>query len=132
MYTLVSTRFECLGRIANIQLFVTVDGLFCYVVMPYSQRNALPTFVRAMNKTFGDLVRNIVEVYVDDIIVKTKEGSTLSNDLTLVFDRLRTTRTKMNPEKCVFGVSTRNLLSGSWSLNGPSKPTQPRSKQSRQ
>jgi len=28
--------------------FVTVDGLFCYVVMPYSQRNALPTFVRAM------------------------------------------------------------------------------------
>ena len=90
--------------------FVTVDGLFCYVVMPYSQRNALPTFVRAMNKTFGDLVRNIVEVYVDDIVVKTKEGSTLSDDLTLVFDRLRTTRTKLNPEKCVFGVSTRNLL----------------------
>ena len=35
--------------------FVTVDGLYCYVVMPYGLRNALPTFVRAMSKTFGDL-----------------------------------------------------------------------------
>ena len=70
----------------------------------------LRSCVGAMNKTFGDLVRNIVEVYVDDIVVKTKEGSTLSDDLTLVFDRLRTTRTKLNPEKCVFGVSARNLL----------------------
>jgi hypothetical protein len=66
--------------------FVTVDGLYCYVVMPYGLRNALPTSVRAMNKTFGDLIRNIVEVYVDDIVVKTKEGSTLVEDLTLVFD----------------------------------------------
>jgi hypothetical protein len=32
--------------------FVTVDGLYCYVVMPYGLRNALPTFVRAMSKTF--------------------------------------------------------------------------------
>ena len=32
--------------------FVTVDGLYCYVVMPYSLKNALPTFVRAMSKTF--------------------------------------------------------------------------------
>jgi hypothetical protein len=65
-----------------------------------------------MNKTFGDLVRGIVEVYVDDIVVKTKEGSTLLEDLTLVFDRLRTTRTKLNPEKCVFGVSATVIRTG--------------------
>jgi hypothetical protein len=35
--------------------FVTVDELYCYVVMPYGLKNALPTFVRAMSKTFGDL-----------------------------------------------------------------------------
>jgi hypothetical protein len=57
--------------------FVTVDGLYCYVVMPYGLKNALPTFVRAMSKTFGDLIRDMVEVYVDDIIFKTKRGSTL-------------------------------------------------------
>ena len=49
-------------------------------------------------------------LYVDDIVVKTKIGSTLIEDLTLVFDRLRTTRTKLNSEKCVFGVSAGKLL----------------------
>jgi hypothetical protein len=89
--------------------FVTVDGLYCYVMMPYGLKNALPTFVRAMSKTFGDLIRDKVEVYVDDIVVKTKRGSTLVEDLTLVFDRLRATRTKLNPNKCVFGVSAGKL-----------------------
>jgi hypothetical protein len=90
--------------------FVTVDGLYCYVVMPYGLKNALPTFVRAMTKTFGELIRDKVEVYVDDIVVKTKRGSTLVEDLTLVFDKLRATRTKLNPDKCVFGVSAGKLL----------------------
>jgi hypothetical protein len=90
--------------------FVTVDGLYCYVVMPYCLKNALPTFVRAMSKTFGDLIRDKVEVYVDDIVVKTRRGSTVVEDLTLVFDKLRATRTKLNPEKCIFGVSAGKLL----------------------
>jgi hypothetical protein len=42
--------------------------------MPYSLKNALPTFVRAMRKTFGDLIRDKVEIYVDDIMVKTRRG----------------------------------------------------------
>jgi hypothetical protein len=90
--------------------FVTVDGLYCYVVMPYDLKNALSTFVWAMNKTFGDLIRDRIEIYVDDIMVKTKRGSTLVEDLTLVFDKLRATRTKLNLEKCVFGVSAGKLL----------------------
>jgi hypothetical protein len=94
----------------NHTTFVTVDGLYCYVVMPYGLKNALPTFVRAMSKTFGDLIRDKVEVYVDDNVVKTKRGSTLVEDLILVFDRLRATRTKLNPDKCVFGVSAGKLL----------------------
>ena len=90
--------------------FVTVDELCCYVVMPYGRRNALPMFLRVMNKTFGDQIRNIVEVYVDDIMVKTKDLSTLVEDLALVFDRLYSTCMKLNPEKCVFGISSRKLL----------------------
>jgi hypothetical protein len=90
--------------------FVTVDGLYCYVVMPYGLKNDLPTFVWTMSKTFGDLIRDIVEVYVDDIMVKTKKGSTLVEDLTLVFDKLRATRMKQNLEKCVIGVSAGKLL----------------------
>jgi hypothetical protein len=90
--------------------FVTVDGLYCYVVMLYGLRNALSTFVRAMSKTFGDLNRDMIEIYVDDIVVKTKRGSTLVEDLTLVFDKLRATCTKLNPDKCVFGVSAGKML----------------------
>jgi hypothetical protein len=90
--------------------FVIVDGLYCYVVMPYGLKNALPTFVRAMSKTFEDLIRDKVEIYVDDIVVKTRRGSTLMEDLTLVFDKLWATRTKLNPDKCVFGVSAGKLL----------------------
>jgi hypothetical protein len=90
--------------------FVTVDGLYCYVVMPYGLKNALPTFVRAMSKTFGDLIWDKVEVYVDDIVVKTRRGSTVVEDLTLVFDKLRATRTKLNPKKCIFGGSVGKLV----------------------
>jgi hypothetical protein len=90
--------------------FVTMDGLYCYVVMSYGLLNALPTFPRAMNITLGDLVRDIVEVYVDDIVVKTRESNSLLENLAQVFDKLRANCTKLNPEKCVFGVSTGKLL----------------------
>jgi hypothetical protein len=57
--------------------FIIVDGLFCYVSMPYGLKNALPTFVRAMHKTFSDLIRDLIEVYVDDIVVKIKSHASL-------------------------------------------------------
>jgi hypothetical protein len=61
--------------------FITVDDLFCYVSMPYDLKNALPTFACAMHKTFGGLIRDLVEVYVDDIIVKIKSHSSLLDNL---------------------------------------------------
>jgi hypothetical protein len=68
--------------------FITVDGIYCYTSMPYGLKNVFSTFVRAMHNTFGDLIRDIVEVYVDDIVVKIKSHTPLFNNLTLVFDRL--------------------------------------------
>jgi hypothetical protein len=111
--------------------FVTVDGLYCYIVMPYGLLNALPTFARAMNITLGDLVRDIVEVYVDDIVVKTRESDSLLENLAQVFDKLRVTSTKLNLEKCVFGVSAGKLL-GFLVSTGGSRQTRTRSGQSRQ
>jgi hypothetical protein len=90
--------------------FITVDGLFCYVSMPYGLKNALPTCVRVMHKTFGDLIRDLVEVYIDDIVVKVKSSASLLDNLALVFDRLCLTRTKLNPDKCVFEVTAGKLL----------------------
>jgi hypothetical protein len=90
--------------------FITVDDLFCYVSMPYGLKNDLPTFVRAMHKAFGELIRDLIEVYTDDIVVKIKSHASLLDNLTQVFDRLRTTRIKLNPDKCVFGVTAGKLL----------------------
>jgi hypothetical protein len=61
--------------------FITADVLFCYVSMPYGLKNALPAFVRAMHKTFEDLIRDLIEVYVDDIVVKIKSHSSLLDKL---------------------------------------------------
>jgi hypothetical protein len=90
--------------------FITVDVLFCYVSMHYGLKNALPTFVHAMNKAFGDLIRDLVEVYVDDIVVKIKSHTSQLDNLALVFDSLRSMSTKLNPDKCVFGVTAGKLL----------------------
>jgi hypothetical protein len=90
--------------------FITVDGLFCYVSMPYGLKNALPSFVRDMHKIFGELSRDLVEVYVDDIIVKVKSRASLLNNLALVFGWLRLIHTKLNPNKCMFGDTTVKLF----------------------
>jgi hypothetical protein len=90
--------------------FIIVDDLFCYVSMPYGLKSALPTFVRAMHKIFNDLIRDLVEVYVGDIVVKVKSSASLLVNFALVFDRLCLTRTKLNSDKCVFGVTTGKLL----------------------
>jgi hypothetical protein len=78
--------------------------------MAYDLKNVLPTFMRAMHKTFRDLIRDLIEVYVDDIVVKIKSRASLLDNLVQVFDRLRSTRTKLNPDKYVFGVTTGKLL----------------------
>jgi hypothetical protein len=90
--------------------FITIDGLFYYVSMPYDLKNAIPTFVCDMHKTFGDLIRDLVEVYADGIVVKIKSHAFLLDNLALVFDRLRATCTKLNPDKCVFELTVGKLL----------------------
>jgi hypothetical protein len=90
--------------------FITVDGLFYYVSVPYGLKNALLTFVCALHKIFRDLIRDLIEVYIDDIIIKIKSRSSMLDNITIVFDKLRSTRTKLNPDKCVFRVSVGKLL----------------------
>jgi hypothetical protein len=90
--------------------FITRDDLFCYVSMPYGLKNALPTFVHAMHKTFWDLIRDLIVVYVDDIVVKIKSHASLLDNIAFVFDRLHSTCTKLNPDKCMFRVIAGKLL----------------------
>ena len=58
----------------------------------------------------GKTNRQTVEAYVDDVVIKTRHVETLVDDLTLMFDNLRTYDINLNPEKCVFGVPSGKLL----------------------
>jgi hypothetical protein len=63
-----------------------------------------------MQHVFGDHIRRTVEAYVDGIVVKTRKADNLVSDLRVAFNCLRANGVKLNPEKCVFGVSRGMLL----------------------
>lgn len=50
--------------------FVTNDGIYCYTRMPFGLRKVGGNFQESMNKAFEGIIWKIVEVYADDIIVK--------------------------------------------------------------
>jgi hypothetical protein len=87
-------------------VFITPFGAYCYTTMSFGLKNAGATyqasFKRQLNKN--------VEAYVDDVVVKTKNSSTLIDDLEETFASLREYRWKLNPNKCVFGVPSGKLL----------------------
>jgi hypothetical protein len=56
--------------------------------MPCGLKNALPIFMRVMHKTFRDLIRDLIEVYVDDIVAKIKSRASLLDNIAQVFDKL--------------------------------------------
>jgi hypothetical protein len=90
--------------------FITSKGLFCYKVMPFGLKNAGATYQRLMNKMFRNQIGRNVEVYIDDMLVKTKDEANHLEDLEETFKTLRQYRMKLNPSKCVFGVSSGKFL----------------------
>ena len=78
--------------------------------MLFGLKNAGATFQRLVNKMFTRQIGRNMEIYVDDMLVKsTKEASHLDN-LCETFDTLRLHNMKLNPHKCVFGVVLRKFL----------------------
>ena len=90
--------------------FVTSQSLFCYKVMPFGLKNAGATYRRLINKTFVRQIGQNVEVYVDDMLVKSKEEEHHMNDLRETFETLHLYGVKLNHSKCVFGVSSGKFL----------------------
>jgi hypothetical protein len=85
-------------------------GLFEWVVMTFGLKNVGATYQRAINLIFHELLGIIVEVYIDDIIVKSASLDSHLADLRLAFEKMRQYGLKMNPLKCVFGVSASKFL----------------------
>jgi hypothetical protein len=87
-----------------------VVGLFEYVVLTFELNNAGATYQRAMNYIYHDLISKLVEIYIDDIVVKSRSTGGHLGDLCQDFERTRKFGLKMNPKKCAFGVSTGEFL----------------------
>ena len=84
--------------------FITNQGLFCYRVMPFGLKNAGATYQRLVNKVFKPLIGKTMEVYVDDMITKSKIPKEHGRHLEETFGLLRKYKMKLNPKKCAFGV----------------------------
>ncbi|RVW37522.1 Transposon Ty3-I Gag-Pol polyprotein [Vitis vinifera] len=90
--------------------FITPHDPYCYKVMPFGLKNAGATYQRLMTKIFKPLIGRSVEVYIDDIVVKSKTREQHILHLQEVFYLLRKYGMKLNPSKCAFGVSADKFL----------------------
>ena len=90
--------------------FITSQGLYCDKVMPYGLKNARATYQRLVNKMFSKQIGRNMEVYVDDMLVKSKEELTHLDDLKETFTTLKQYQMRLNPSKCVFGVASGKFL----------------------
>ena len=84
--------------------FVTPTGNYHYKVMPFGLKNAKATYQRMMTKMFEPQLGKKIEIYIDDMVFKSKLESEHVNDLKNVFEILRRHKLRLNASKCSFGV----------------------------
>ncbi|KAM1100354.1 hypothetical protein ACFX2B_006762 [Malus domestica] len=90
--------------------FTTDRGLYCCKVMPFSLKNAGATYQRLVNSMFAEQIGKSMEVYVDDMLVKSKHADQHITNLSETFTILKRYRMRLNPNKCSFGVSSAKFL----------------------
>ncbi|KAL0458919.1 UNVERIFIED_CONTAM: hypothetical protein Slati_0519100 [Sesamum latifolium] len=90
--------------------FITSSSTFCYVAMPFGLKNAGATYQRLVDKIFRSQIGRNVEVYVDDMLIKSKKAEDHIANLEETFAVLRKYRLKLNPAKCAFGVQRCRFL----------------------
>ena len=90
--------------------FITPRGLYYYNVMPFGLKNNGLTYQRMVTKIFRPLIGKTIEVYINDMLVKSKECPDHEKHLQETFELLRRYDMKLNPLKCAFGVNSGNFL----------------------
>ncbi|KAL6348453.1 hypothetical protein AAG906_007385 [Vitis piasezkii] len=90
--------------------FIIEWGTYCYKVMPFGLKNAGATYQKVVTTLFHDMMHRDVEVYVDDMIVKSQGRADHLGALERFFERIQKFRLRLNPKKCTFGVTSGKLL----------------------
>ena len=91
--------------------------------MLFGLKNKGATYQRWMNRCLGELIKEVVEDYINNIVMKLKKAGQLVNNLEATFTCLREFRIKLNPKSAFLG-SPRESSLGSSSLSEALKPTQ--------
>ena len=78
--------------------------------MPFGLKNARSTYQRMMTKMFEPQLGRSIEVYIDDMVVKSKIVSEHVKDLTNIFEILTKHKLRLNASKCSFGVGSGKFL----------------------
>ena len=90
--------------------FVTAQGTYCYCVMSFGLKNAGATYQRLVIKMFQKKIGTTMEVYIDDMLVKSTTAELHIAHLSEAFQILRNYNMKLNLAKCAFGVSAEKFL----------------------
>ncbi|KAL5801623.1 hypothetical protein ACOSQ3_033255 [Xanthoceras sorbifolium] len=90
--------------------FITERSIFCYKVMPFGLKNAGATYQRLVNKMFANMLGQTMEVYIDDMLVKSLITDQYLDHLRQSFDIIDKYGMKFNLTKCSFGVSSGKFL----------------------
>ena len=90
--------------------FVTPTGNYHYKVMPFGLKNVGSTYQRMMTRMFEPQLGKNIEIYVDDMVVKSKAVSEHLGDLDSTFGILRKHKLRLNASKCSFGVGSGKFL----------------------
>ena len=78
--------------------------------MPFGLKNAGSTYQKMMTRMFESLLGKNIEIYIDDMVVKSKMVSEHLGDLRVIFEILRNYRLRLNASKCSFGVGLGKFL----------------------
>ncbi|GKA42235.1 reverse transcriptase domain-containing protein [Tanacetum coccineum] len=84
--------------------FITSQGVFCYSKTPFGLRNARATCQRLVDKASHKQIGRNLEVYVDDLVIKSRREDEIIRHIEETFKTLREINMKLNPKKCTFGV----------------------------
>lgn len=91
-------------------VFVTPIGNYHYKVMSFGLKNAGFTYQRMMTRMFESQLGKSIEVYINDMVVKSKVVSEHVKDLENIFEALRRHKLRLNASKCSFGVGLGKFL----------------------
>jgi len=94
------TAFRCLGHV----------GLFEWIVITFDLKNVGATYQRVMNFIFHEFIGMLLEIYIDDVVVKSGDFVEYLADLRKILACTRKHGLKMNPNKCAFSVSAGQFL----------------------